>query len=361
MAKKVLTPEEVKAKMEKKSAKRKLFFGTFTKALAFFLAIAMAYSLATIAFTPVTAPAGTVQDGGQQSGGESVDGDSDDDFGGAFGESGSSTPSGDSSTPSGDSSTPSGDSSTPSGDSSKPSGDSSKPSGDTSKPTGDVKKTVAEAMNAATAKAAKGSYEMERICKYQEGKGIKVTMFGGDATSVLNGVITGVDENASLDSVVGGFLGVGTKKIKVTNGVGQRYGSDGTMAELTNEEKDYMLKAMNLSASDISNAKIEGNVYTFALAKIKDPQKDNGNAMHKATNDFITESQVKSAIGSITEAITVESANVSYNSILFVATIEDGNLKNLKMSYKADAVMKLKVGVAIDGSGSMEVNTTYTF
>lgn len=359
MAKKVLTPEEVKAKMEKKSAKRKLFFGTFTKALAFFLAIAMAYSLATIAFTPVTAPAGTAVQGSQQSGGESVDEGGEDDFGDAFGGGDSSTPSGDSSTPSGDSSTPSGDSSTPSGDSSTPSGDS-KPSG-TTKPTGDVKKTVAEAMNAATAKAAKGNYEMERVCKYQEGKGIKVTMLGGDATSVLNGVITGVDKNASLDSVVGGFLGVGTKKIKVTNGVGQRYGSDGTMAELTNEEKDYMLKAMNLSAGDISNAKIEGNVYTFALAKIADPQKDGNNAMHKATNDFITEEQVKTAIGSLTSAITVESANVSYNSILFVATIEDGNLKNLKMSYKADAKMKLKVGMAIDGSGSMVVNTTYTF
>ncbi len=353
MAKKVLTPEEVKAKMEKKSAKRKLFFGTFTKALAFFLAVAMAYSLATIAFTPVTAPAGTVQNGGQQTSGEPVD-DGGDDFGDTFGGS-------DSSTPSGDSSTPSGDSSTPSGDSSTPSGDSSKPSGDSSKPVSDVKKTVAEAMNAATAKAAKGSYEMERVCNYQEGKGIKVTMFGGDATSVLNTAITAVDKNASLDSVVGGFLGIGTKKIKVTNGVGQRYGSDGTMADLTNEEKDYMLKAMNLSASDISNAKIEGNVYTFALAKIKDPQKDGNNAMHKATNDFITETQVQTAIGSLTDAIKVESANVSYNSILFVATIENGNLKNLKMSYKADAVMKLKVGVAIDGSGSMEVNTTYTF
>lgn len=223
------------------------------------------------------------------------------------------------------------------------------------------KKLVADAMNAATKKAAKGNYEMERVCKYQEGKGIKVTMLGGDATSVLNGAITVVDKNASLDSVVGGFLGIGTKKIKVTNGVGQRYGSDGTMADLSNEEKDYLLKAMNLSASDISNVKIDGNVYTFAIANIADPQKDNSNSMHKATNDFITESQVQTAIGSLTDAITVESANVSYYNILFVATMDNGNLKKLEMSYKADAVMKLKVGVAIDGSGSMEVNTVYNF
>ena len=224
------------------------------------------------------------------------------------------------------------------------------------------KKLVADAMNAATAKAAKGSYEMERVCKYQSGKGIKVTMFGGDATSVLNSAIQVVDKKATLDSVVGGFLGIGTKNIKVTNGVGQRYGSDGTMADLTNEEKDYMLKAMKLSASDIENVKISDNVYTFSLAKIADPQKDNSNPMHKATNDFITESQVQTAISSLTDAIKVESANVSYYSILFVATMDDsGNLKKLEMSYKADAVMKLKVGVAIDGSGSMEVNTVYNF
>ncbi len=223
------------------------------------------------------------------------------------------------------------------------------------------KKTVADAINAATAKAAKGSYEMERVCKYQDGKGIKVSMLGGDATSVLNGVITAVDENASLDSVVGGFLGVGTKKIKVTNGVGQRYGSDGTMADLTNEEKDYLLKATSLTANDLASATKNGNVYTFTLANIKDPQKDGKNAMHKATNDFITESQVKSAIGSITDAITVNSANVSYYNIKFVATIENGTLKSLTMSYKADAVMKLKVALSIDGSGSMEVNTVYTF
>ena len=133
------------------------------------------------------------------------------------------------------------------------------------------------------------------------------------------------------------------------------------MADLTNEEKDYMLKAMKLSASDIENVKINGNVYTFALAKISDPQKDNSNSMHRATNDFITETQVKTAISSLTNKITVESANVSYYSILFVATIEDGTLKNLTMSYKADAVMKLKILASIDGTGSMEVNTTYTF
>ncbi len=223
------------------------------------------------------------------------------------------------------------------------------------------KADAAKAFNDATAKAAKGNYTMERVCGYQPGKGIKVTMLGGDATSVLNGVITAVDENASLDSVVGGFLGVGTREIKVTNGVGQRHNGDGTYADLNNEEKDYVLKAMALTEADIASATKDGNTYTITLAKIADPQKDGKNAMHHATNDFITESQVKTAIGSLTTAITVESANVSYYDIKFVATIENGTLKNLTMNYKADAAMKLKVAMTIDGSGSMEVKTTYKF
>lgn len=333
MAKKVLTPEEVKAKLDKKAAKRALFFGTFTKALAFFLAIAIAWSLAAIAFTPALNTGVVAGNNTTQQGSTTTPG-------------GTTTP-GSTTTPGGTDTTDTPNTpNTPSG---------------TDTPSGDVNKTVADAVNAATAKAAKGSYEMERVCKYQEGKGINVKMLGGDATSVLNGVITAVDENASLDTVVGGFLGVGTKKIKVTNGAGKRYGSDGTMADLTAEEKDYLLKATNLSASDLASASVNGNVYTFTLANIADPQKDNKNPMHKATNDFITETQVKTAIGGITDAITVESAKVNYYSISFKATIENGNLKQLDMSYKADAVMKLKVALAIDGTGSMEVNTTYKF
>ncbi len=223
------------------------------------------------------------------------------------------------------------------------------------------KADAAKAFNDATAKAAKGNYTLERVCGYQPGKGIKVTMLGGDATSVLNGVITAVDENASLDSVVGGFLGVGTREIKVTNGVGKRHNGDGTYADLNNEEKDYVLKAMTLTEADIATATKDGNTYTITLAKIADPQKDGKNAMHHATNDFITESQVKTAIGGITDAITVESAKVNYYDIKFVATIENGTLKSLTMNYKADAVMKLKVAMSIDGSGSMDVKTTYTF
>ena len=51
MAKKVKTPEEVQAALEKKVAKRAIFFSTFRKALALFLGIAFTFAMVQIAFT----------------------------------------------------------------------------------------------------------------------------------------------------------------------------------------------------------------------------------------------------------------------------------------------------------------------
>ena len=51
MAKKIITPEEYKAKQAKKAAKRKKFFELFLKTLALCLAIALVYSTTTIAYT----------------------------------------------------------------------------------------------------------------------------------------------------------------------------------------------------------------------------------------------------------------------------------------------------------------------
>ena len=63
MAKKNFTPEEMQAKAEKNAANCKLFFGTFTKALAVFLAIVIAWSLVTIAFVAPSMGGSTVVSG----------------------------------------------------------------------------------------------------------------------------------------------------------------------------------------------------------------------------------------------------------------------------------------------------------
>ena len=53
MAKKIITPEEYKAKIEQKKARRKRFLDAFLKTLALCLAIALVYSATTIAHTRI--------------------------------------------------------------------------------------------------------------------------------------------------------------------------------------------------------------------------------------------------------------------------------------------------------------------
>ncbi len=86
MAKKQYTPEEYKAKLDKKAAKNKRFSSTFLKVLAFCLAISMVYCASSIAFTRTgmysLGTAGSVVAGNQNTdSGESVDGDDSMDWG----------------------------------------------------------------------------------------------------------------------------------------------------------------------------------------------------------------------------------------------------------------------------------------
>ena len=60
--------------------------------------------------------------------------------------------------------------------------------------------------NAETAKAAKGSYKYNRNCSYVNPIDV------GNMTNALNKVIKMIDENSDIGTVVGGFLGIGTKK-----------------------------------------------------------------------------------------------------------------------------------------------------
>ena len=334
MAKKVLTPEEVKVKLEKKSEKRKLFFGTFTKALAFFLAIAMAYSLAVIAFTPATVSTGNTgvtQNGGQQSNGGSVDTDDDVDFGGND----ISTPSGDS----GSASTPSGDS----GSASTPSGDSGSSNSQQSAQVSNA--DVAKALNEATAKAAKASYSFERTAQFT--KNIDV----GGLTGILDGIIKGVDENSDLNSVVGGFLGIKKDPIKgeVKNGAGEGF------------DAKYMIKAMNLTEADIQKAQVNGNTYQVQIKTCTNP--DENSAWAHASNDYITFKEVNESIaGAVGSAVKVEESGsqATYKNILIVAVIENGNLTSLKYSYTFDATIKIKAGLTATGTGAAKMENTFS-
>lgn len=342
MAKKNFTPEEVKAKIEKKEAKTNLFFGTFTKALAVFLALVIAYSLVSVAFTLPSMILGGGSSTAVQGGGDTT------------------TPGGDVSTPDDDVliDEPTGDdATTPGGDATTPGGDATTPGGDA--PAAATKADVAKLLNEVSAKAAKGNYKWTRKCWYTKPLDV------GNATDTLNSVIQRVDPNANLDSVVGGFLGISGKESDPAwegDVKGGKLPAEGKM----NNEK-YLFKAFSLTEADIKVMQVKGNTYTVQLNACKTPQKDNSNALHHVTNDFITKDEVAKGVadglGSLGNLVTINSLDVDFTGILLTAVVENNTLKSVKLSYTMTVnSLKLKALVVnVNGNGAGKMECTYTF
>ena len=190
-----------------------------------------------------------------------------------------------------------------------------------------TKENIHLKFNEWTSVAAKGNYKFTRVCQYTPDGAIDV----GDATATLDRIIKLVDSNASLDSFVGGFLGIGNREGKVQNG---------QIPEGMNDQ--YALKAMQLTAADIKSAGKDGNTYKVQINACANPKKDNSNALSRATNDFFTHEEVVSGITSLTSAIKVESTNVEYTEIVLAATVENGQMTKLEISYSFAAQMNLK-------------------
>ena len=205
--------------------------------------------------------------------------------------------------------------------------------------------TVPNAINSATAKAVKAGYDWHRICNIDN---VDV----GNATDTLNGIIKRVDENASINSVVGNFLGAGDKSETIAKGE--------NAADKIKE--NYVLKATALKAEDLQNLKVDGNKYTFTLAAASNPAKNNSTPISRLTNDFITleevQAGVKDALGGLSFLLSVKSADVEFKNIAVTVTIEDGNLKELHYSYYMD-VKSLELSVAT-GTGYGTVEATYS-
>lgn len=193
-------------------------------------------------------------------------------------------------------------------------------------------------LNADSAKIAKsGSYSAVRKCEYTTPIDV------GGATSILNGIISAIDEGSDLNSVVGGFLGIGTTK--------------GGKKDI---DDDYQIKAMSLKESDLGSFSYSNGVYSFTLANATNPKKTGATPLSRFTNDFITHEEIVDGIASFTTAITVKETTVNYKSIKVSVTVSDGKITNIKYSYAFDAALALKAGITINGSGAAVTNTTYS-
>ncbi|HAQ28794.1 MAG TPA: hypothetical protein DCQ76_03435 [Ruminococcaceae bacterium] len=226
-------------------------------------------------------------------------------------------------------------------------GDSS--SGGAAASTGVDAAAAAEAINAATAKAVAAGYHWTRTAEYTEPVDV------GNATSALNKIIQGIDSESDLDSVVGGFIGIGDKEMDITKG--------GSAAEqIDYHGENYALQATSLQAGDLKNLKVDGNTYTFEVENASSPQLDKSTAMSRLTNDILTQDMVNSEIKNFVSAASVNSAAIEYSNIKATVVIEDGNLKEFRYSYDGKVTeLNIKIAiVSVNGKGAMHVEGAYT-
>ena len=261
---------------------------------------------------------------------------------------GSSSSSSGSSSGSSSSSSSGASASSQSGSQSSTSGDNAS-GGNAAAATGVDAAAAAEAINAATAKAVAAGYHWTRSAQYTQPIDV------GSATSGLNTLIKGIDSEASLDSVVGGFIGIGDKEMDIEKG--------GSAAEqIDYHGENYALQATSLKAEDLKNLKVDGNTYTFEVENATSPQTDKSTAMSRLTNDILTQSMVDSEIKNFISAAKINSATIEYTNIKATVVIEDGNLKEFKYSYDGNvAELNIKVSfISVSGKGAMHVEGAYT-
>ncbi|MBQ8763087.1 MAG: hypothetical protein IJZ07_03175 [Clostridia bacterium] len=206
--------------------------------------------------------------------------------------------------------------------------------GETAAPAADMTKAEFVAfINAETAKAAKGSYNYNRTCEYTDPIDV------GSATDTLNNLIGSLsDGKEDINSVVGGFLGIGTKKGSVPK---------------DDLKSNYKLKATALTEADLGNFTANNGVYTFTLANATNPQKNNKTPIARFTNDFITHQEVVEGVDEAAGGvIKVNETNVNYTNIKVTVTVANGKITNIKYSYAFDAALVLKAIITINGSGA---------
>ena len=222
-------------------------------------------------------------------------------------------------------------------------------SDDAAAPASNEAEEAAKAINAATAAAATAGYEWKRTSEYTQPIDV------GNATETLNKVIHMVDANASLDSVVGGFLGIGKKDAKIEKGkdAAECIGYHG---------ENYKLKATSLKASDLKNLKVEDGKYTFTLEDTTNLVKDGSTSLSRLTDDIVTLEEISSEIKAQVSVVDVNSIDAKYSNIKVEAVITDGKLVSMTYSYDA-AVSKLALkalGISITGKGAMHTEASYT-
>ncbi len=314
MAKKIITPEEYKAKQEKKAAKRKRFFDMFLKTLALCLAIALVYSATTIAYTRIEMlNANASTNAGTNSG--LKDGFEDDGYNNSGSTNSGTTDSGNSGSTNNDAATNNGTSN----------GDSA-----TSAEDQEILDMYKKGVNAARTKSTK-------VIRVKDG-----------ATNYKNHVKAGgLSDVAS--SLMGMFM-VGSKdEIEVKN-------EDWDKTKLPDPT------ALTLNGIQKITREDKGNTYVITVVAKNATNPKAGADGVGSVAGVIEESQITGAIGSV-PGLELNNINIKYENVTAVATIDKATGNCIALDLDAPCILGLdaKLLVAsIDGAEvGIEVFTEY--
>lgn len=326
MAKKQYTPEEYKAKLDKKAEKNKRFSSTFLKVLAFCLAIAMVYCASAIAHTRTgiysLGTSNTVATGNQNAGGESVDNDGD-----VWEDNNTQAPSTD---------TNPNDTNTNVNDNSG--------NNDASNNAGGEGNSNANATNA----------QQELLDTYKNA----VANARANAASVIrvkDGAINykGIVEAGGLSDVASSLMGM-------------FMAADEASIEVKNEpwEKENLPDASNLTLNGIQEIKRadKGDTYLIkVVAKDAVNPKTNADGVGSVAG-VIEESQITGAIGSV-PGLTLSNINIAYENVTAIATIDKATGNLIALNINAPCILGLDAKLAFvsvdDAKVGIQVITEY--
>jgi hypothetical protein len=252
--------------------------------------------------------------------------------------------------------TPSGDNSatpaTPSGDNSATPADNSGDNGGSETPAATDAATVANVINQAMAAAANAGYTWSRTGN--------ITQLNVPSKDALNKIINGVSEGATVESVVGGFLGAKGNTETLTISAGQTpMNEEGT--DTYYHWDHYKIIATSLTADDIQNLSVNGNEYTFVIPACQNPAPGSA-GFSRFTNDYVTLDQVNSELAANIKGVSVSEMTATFGPMNVKMTIENGKVTSLHYDYVASVnPLKLKAIVLnINASGDMQVSADYS-
>lgn len=334
MAKKQYTPEEYKAKSEKRAEKSKRFFTAFFKVVALCLAIVIVYSATAIAFTRTSLygviSSNSVVAGNQDSNNNYVDNNS--------GDLGNDNTNNDVQAPSTDNSGDSSDN-TANNDGGNTNNNNNNNTDNQDKPSADSSKNEQEYLDMYKKAVANARANAASVIRVKDGainyKGIVEAGSLSSAASLLMGMFMAADENA----------------IEVKN---------------ENWEKEKLPDASALTLSGVQKITREdkGSTYVITVvAKNATNPKTNADGVGSVAG-VIEDSQITGAIGSV-PLLEINNINISYENVTAVATIDKATGNLVALDINAPCILGLDAKIPLVGSINgakvgIQVITEYT-